>query len=489
MSPGLVVPTPHANGDPMRLDPSLLWTWDRKLDRLPYLLAGVGFFVVKFALDWVVATQFFSTTWSPLNYLIWPSDQSLKVFELTAPDREFALAMLLVSLPFIYVGVLLSLHRLRAADLPLPLILLFFIPVVNLVFILALVLFPTRETMPTDVYEEAVAIDLTRRVVKLRLAHRRLTVDSYWRSGLIAVLASVAMIVGAVFLSANLLQSYGFGLFVGSPFALGLISVLLFGFSRPQPVGPCLLVATVTASVAGFAILVFAIEGLLCLIMLAPLAFGLVYAGAGVGYLIQSRPWLQDQTFGLMLAVMLVLPGLMAAESVGEPVPDVRAVRTSLVIDAPRDRVWQYVVAFPPLGEPEELMFRCGVAYPLRAEMDGHGVGAVRRCVFTTGTFVEPIEVWDAPTLLRFRVEEYPEPMEEFSFYHIHPAHLDHYLVSKRGQFLLEELPDGRTRLEGTTWYTNRMWPAWYWHLWADYIIHRIHGRVLRHVKTLAEGE
>jgi hypothetical protein len=40
----------------------------------------------------------------------------------------------------------------------------------------------------------------------------------------------------------------------------------------------------------------------------------------------------------------------------------------------------------------------------------------------------------------------------------------------------------------GTTWYTNRMWPAAYWSLWSDAIIHRIHGRVLRHIQQLAES-
>ena len=72
--------------------------------------------------------------------------------------------------------------------------------------------------------------------------------------------------------------------------------------------------------------------------------------------------------------------------------------------------------------------------------------------------------------------------------YHIHPAHLDNYLQSRQGQFSLEALPDGRTPLIGTTWYSNRMWPASYWSLWSDYIIHRIHGRVLTHIKTLADG-
>jgi hypothetical protein len=159
-----------------------------------------------------------------------------------------------------------------------------------------------------------------------------------------------------------------------------------------------------------------------------------------------------------------------------------------VVIDAPPAKVWPHVVAFPPLPEPDDWFFQTGVAYPQRAEIRGTGVGAVRHCIFSTGTFVEPIEVWNPPSLLRFCVTEQPEPMREWSPYHIHPAHLDQCLCSQRGQFLLEELPDGRTRLVGTTWYTNRMWPAAYWNLWSDYIIHRIHGRVLTHIQTLAEG-
>jgi hypothetical protein len=60
--------------------------------------------------------------------------------------------------------------------------------------------------------------------------------------------------------------------------------------------------------------------------------------------------------------------------------------------------------------------------------------------------------------------------------------------VSEKGQFSLTGLPGGRTRLEGTTWYQHTMWPATYWHLWSDYIIHRIHLRVLEHIRAEAEA-
>jgi hypothetical protein len=493
----------------MHIQPSLLWTWNRTIDRVPYLLTGVLFFLVKFAIDWTIATQGFGRSWSLLNYLIWPNDRVVRVFELGDSERAFSLTMLLVSLPFIWTGTILSLHRLRAAGLPLGLILLFFVPLVNLLLFLILVLLPTREAVLADTFvddasglddlpakddssqQTGITTDLPRPVRRpfepLRRMHRRIVLESYWRSGLVALAITVPLTVLGVVLGAQVFQSYGFSLFVGAPFAVGMISVLLFGFSRPQPFGASLAVAMATAGVAGLTVLMVALEGLICLIMAAPIALVLVFLGAAVGYAIQSRPWLNDQAMSLTLATLIVLPSLMAAERANEPEPAVRAVETEVIIDRPPANVWPHVIAFPPLPEPDDWFFRTGIAYPQRAEIEGTGVGAVRHCIFSTGTFVEPIEVWDPPTLLRFRVAEQPEPMREWSPYHIHPAHLDHYLYSSKGQFLLEALPDGRTRLVGTTWYSNRMWPAGYWNLWSDHIIHRIHARVLTHIKKLAE--
>jgi hypothetical protein len=53
--------------------------------------------------------------------------------------------------------------------------------------------------------------------------------------------------------------------------------------------------------------------------------------------------------------------------------------------------------------------------------------------------------------------------------------------------YTLSPLPGGRTRLAGTTWYEHRMWPQAYWRWWSDFLIHRIHARVLEHVKDLSE--
>jgi hypothetical protein len=477
---------------------------DGILDRLPYFLTGVVLLAVKHGLDWLTAAFVFDRPWSPFRYFALPAP----VFQLASlpeVDRVFYCTLLVLALPFIFVGVILTIQRLRAVGLPVWLTVFFFVPVANLFFFLVLSVLPTRMAplVVPDVEHEPSTTDWTvppqyrrvadryresERLLRLRTAHRRVTLDSNLASAIVALVITVPVAISFVFLSANVLQTYGVGLFVGMPFCVGLGSVVLFGLARPQSFGACMAVTFLAVSLVGLGILLSALEGAICLLMAAPIGFLLAFLGGLLGYAIQSRPWAMEDSPLLLLAVLCSLPSLMAAESVAPPEPRVLEVCSAVEIDAPPKAVWGRVVSFQDLPEPDDWLFRAGVSYPLRAEIRGRGPGAVRYCIFSTGAFVEPIEVWDEPCVLAFRVEEQPEPMKEWSPFSIHPPHLDNYLVSRRGRFRLAELPDGRTRLEGTTWYTNRMWPESYWRLWSDAIIHRIHMRVLNHIKSTAEG-
>ena len=42
---------------------------------------------------------------------------------------------------------------------------------------------------------------------------------------------------------------------------------------------------------------------------------------------------------------------------------------------------------------------------------------SVHRCFFTTGSFIEPIEIWDPPRELRFGVSASPDPMTEWTLW------------------------------------------------------------------------
>jgi hypothetical protein len=87
------------------------------------------------------------------------------------------------------------------------------------------------------------------------------------------------------------------------------------------------------------------------------------------------------------------------------------------VIAAPPEQVWPHVLAFRPIPEPTEAVFRLGIAYPTYARIEGSGVGAVRYCVFSTGAFVEPITRWEPGKRLSFDVTASPAPLREFSLY------------------------------------------------------------------------
>jgi hypothetical protein len=273
---------------------------------------------------------------------------------------------------------------------------------------------------------------------------------------------------------------FGWTLFVVAPLFAGALSALMF---PTESAGAAAVrgVLTVTAGLTLF--LLLGIEGLICIAMALPLAVPLGALGAcAVHWMYQlSRPG--------RLVPLLLLPPAGVVYDVNAQAP-LFEVRTSVEIKAPARQVWRHVVAFAELPEPGEWFFRAGLAYPKRARIEGAGVGAVRYCDFSTGSFVEPIVVWDEPRLLQFRVTGNPPPMHELSPWggRVRPKHLDGYMVSERGQFHLTALPGGRTLLEGTTWYRHGLWPAEYWRWWSDAVIHRIHLRVLKHIRVLSES-
>jgi hypothetical protein len=228
----------------------------------------------------------------------------------------------------------------------------------------------------------------------------------------------------------------------------------------------------------------FAFEGMICIMMAAPIVLPLGIAGAPIG------KWLADRHRRLrheLVGALLVIPLCLAAES-QLPANHELVVSSSIEIAASPETVWLNVIGFSKIIEPPEWFFQIGIACPSEARIMGAGVGAVRECIFTTGKFVEPVTSWDQPRRLAFDVREQPDPMIELTPYrHIHPPHLDLAFRSTRGEFELRELPDGGTRLIGRTWYTLDMRPLAYWTIWSDWLVHRIHLRVLRHIKQLAE--
>lgn len=418
--------------------------------------------VFKYLLDTAVLWLATGRTWTPLVYFspLW----SVRQQTLGPGSDALAIGLALLTLPFLWIGVSLSMRRAIDAGNSAWLALLFFVPGFNYLLMLGLSLAPTGRQRPVSI---------------------RADVDDRLHSALVAIAAGLAVTIPTTLLAIYVKQAYSTGLFLGTPFTLGAISANVYNSRRRASFGNTVPVVLLTVALAGGVMILFALEGIVCIAMAFPIAVIVALVGAALGRWIAIRTSEPPVATG---AAALVLPLLVLAEPVRTPAP-LREVVTAVEIAAPPEQVWQTVVAFPALPPPTEPLFRAGVAAPLRAHIDGTGVGAIRYCEFTTGAFVEPITRWDEPHVLGFDVTKNPPPMAEFSPYRkVYAPHLDGYFEATRGEFELEALPGGHTRLVGHTWYRMEMSPQIYWDGLADRIIEAIHHRVLEHVKRVVEG-
>lgn len=483
------------------MNPPAWWRQLREsgtIDRTPYLLIGLTLCAIKYPIDATVAHSVFNRAWTPWDYLI--NGSTLSTLLKIPQYLTFFLTLFAISIPFAAVGVALTFARLRSAGAHPFLVVLFFMPVLNLILILILVVLkpqkpipavatnPSHSTQPPALNLGVFSYGTDQPIEKISLI-RHLFPKSPGASLIVSSSVSAMTALVLTWLSVDVFQSYGWGVFVASPFLCGLIASVLHGLPMPRTRKQCLAAATLAPVLVAGGVVVAGVDGAACVVMSLPILIPMSLIGGAIGYYLQRGPLKFGGTGRLVLVLLTFMPFFLGAEYVAHPAAPVFMVVTSVDIDAPPDRVWKNVLAFSRIASPLDWVFRAGVAYPIQARIDGQGVGAIRHCIFSTGEFIEPITAWDAPRLLKFDVTSNPPPMQELSPYDIHPAHVHDYLISHGGQFRLIPLAGDRTRLEGTTWYEHNMWPAGYWRLWSDFLIHRIHRRVLEHVKQLSEAD
>lgn len=292
---------------------------------------------------------------------------------------------------------------------------------------------------------------------------------------LIALALLVLVAAGSVALVQH--GTYGWTVFIAIPVCAGGI---VCWASRPRTAGKAVSTGVLTGIVGSCFFLVTGIEGLICVVMALLPAIVLSVLGSLLVYCCFGFEENRTATMVLFLPVAFWFDT--------HATPPVYAVRTSLVVNASPEHVWEHAVEFPEIAERRDWVLRTGVAYPTRTRMAGMGLGASRYCDLSTGPVVERVTAWEPPYLLRFRVLSTPRAMTETGLYGpVFPKHLTGYYISKQGEFRLTRLSEGRTLLEGTSWYQHGLWPAEYWRWWSDAIVHHIHMRVLEHIRYLSE--
>ncbi|EIZ81293.1 hypothetical protein WSK_0238 [Novosphingobium sp. Rr 2-17] len=298
------------------------------------------------------------------------------------------------------------------------------------------------------------------------------------------VLAGVAIIVVAVLISALTLGTYGWGLFVATPFVVGMTTGYIVNRRVPQTGRRTMAHVLAAGALGGLALLMFALEGFMCIVLVAPLGLGAAAIGGAFGRAIaMSR---HDGSRPLMSVA--ILPALFALEASMPPATPIDTVE-SIDIAASPDVVWQAITSEAPIGLSPGLPGLAGLAYPVRSSLNGEGVGATRLGVFSTGTAVERVTEWKPGRVLAFTVLSQPPAMEEMSPYrHLHTPHLTGYVVTGDTRYLLSPLRNGGTRLTLQAQTVLRIDPIAYWEPIARIAFHLNLRRVLNSAKIEAEG-
>ncbi|MFP6683945.1 MAG: DUF805 domain-containing protein [Polyangiaceae bacterium] len=441
------------------------WRLDGAVTRKQYAAVGLALLLAKYAVDATVAQFFFAQEWTLLAYF---APQFSPLFGKQA-DPAFVATILGVSLPFLWVGLAMSVRRLRDMGVHPFWAGLFFLPFAHFAFFLVLAAVPTDE--PGDPhamggpYREGEPA-APRQRVRPPLLDRLVPAS---QSGAILFAFGLSL-VGGLFcyaVTTQVMHELGTMLFVGFPFWIGFVTALCASWrvtrSFWNAFGISILIVVAMLAI----LLATQWEGLGCILMLVPGVLPVVAFGVFIGREVAKVSAIPTQVG----AAMLLLPALAVM-----PSPDLTPYSTvsEITIAASPQVVWENVVTFPRIDAPPKPVFALA-AMPLAAVIEGEGVGATRRCIFTNGEFIEPIEVWKPGRELTFGVTRQPKQIKD-------------YVDVTRGQFLLTDNGDGTTTIVGTTWYDLRLGPALYWHTMGDPLMHAIHMRVLEHIKRISES-
>ena len=232
--------------------------------------------------------------------------------------------------------------------------------------------------------------------------------------------------------------------------------------------------------------MVFFREGGICVIMAAP--FFAVFSAIGSWVTLSLiRRFRSPRSTMLVIALPLMFYPL---EPLLKYEPHEGAVTTVIDIAASPDIVWQQTAEIRNV-RADELSWTfshgiVGVPQPVDARLEGEGVGAVRQLEWTRGVkFQEIITQWEENRLLawdfNFGPESIPAAVE---------AHIDvdsSYLKLMNGDYQLEALPNGHTRLTLTTRYRIATPINFYCDLWGKVFLNDFHGVVLKVIRERSE--
>lgn len=246
---------------------------------------------------------------------------------------------------------------------------------------------------------------------------------------------------------------------------------------------------TVFLALAGCAVAL--LEGVICILMLLPIALlcatlGGLAAGAVVN---PNRP--KIATLSIVLVGALPFASTPFERHLVPLPPDIRSVESTIEIHSDAATIWKNIERVPaiaPAELPASWNRTIGFPRPVEATLDHEGVGGVRHATFAGGVlFIETIDIWEPLGRLGFSIHADTES--------IPPSTLDEhvtiggpYFDVLHGEYILELVSQDVVRLRLVSRHRVSTDFNWYARLWTDAVMRDVQRSILYVIKNRCEG-
>jgi hypothetical protein len=230
--------------------------------------------------------------------------------------------------------------------------------------------------------------------------------------------------------------------------------------------------------------MLFLWEGVLCVVMSAPLFYAIAVLIGGTVDFARRRLDKRAQKTLSCLAVVVLIP--MSLEGVTQSTSFNRDewVAESKIVRAPADAVARAILESPRFDRPLPLYLRAG--FPRATSMRIDRSVTPRRFVVSIKGGEMLLNGMEPRTgELVLRVEEMRPGLVRW-FVISDDSHMTHYLRWREAQVEWQPLADGATRVTWTLRYTRSLDPAWYFGPWERYAAKLAAGYLIDSVATPA---
>jgi len=315
----------------------------------------------------------------------------------------------------------------------------------------------------------------------------------------VALGAAVGLVYGAFlrfgfrgFGSMNsVFQTVTIGFIVATPFAMGFITVFVIERRQAQAIWTWFLYPWIPVLAGEAAAGIFLWEGLICIVMFTPVALVAATLGGVTAGLI-ARTVRSRASRNTTLACVTLLPLIITPfEHVLFAQRDLRSVESVIDIKASPTVVWSNIERVPAIRSSElqpSWSHAIGFPNPVEASLSKEGVGGVRNATFEGGVlFIETVDAWDPLHHLGFSIRAQSDRIPKTTLDE-HVTIGGQYFDVLHGDYEIETLEHGTTRLHLRSLHRVSTDLNWYAHLCTDSIMRDLQVRILQVIRNRAEA-